>query len=173
MHIVITVAQVPDVAAIQRNMLGEIDKEFHQMADEGIVFLNRKIADWQNKTTLRKKVDVEPGKWQYQILHDSASKAGQIFDWVNGGTGLDGPRQSTYPIVPRNAPALSFTVPHSPKTLAPGQSVPSGPKTAVRTLHVDHPGIKKRDFTGGLKENVKKEIVPRTYKAARRGLQKR
>lgn len=168
----ITVQVNLDVRKLQASMLGEIDKLFNVEADNGIAFYNNKIKTWVNKTTFRKLVAVRPGRWSFSILHTSQTKQGKIFDWVDKGTGSFA-GGTAYPINPKNAPLLRFTAPHSPKTLAPGQSVPSGQKTTVFTKQVMHPGIKPRGFTKELMSIYEKSLVDKTHKAARKGLQRR
>jgi hypothetical protein len=173
MRLRIGVEKVPDVRAIQRSMLRSIAVEFDAMAYEGIVFLNAKIADWDNKTTFKKEVEIKPGKWQLSIRHTAMGKEAWIFKWVDEGTGTHGPRGTSYVIAPVRADFLRFNVPHMPKTRAPGGVRRMGAQKVVYAKMVTHPGIEPRKFSDELKATYRKTIVPRTHKAARRGLQRR
>lgn len=157
-----------DVRALQRNMLLAIAAEFNVLASDGVKFMNKKIADWKNKTKFRKEVKVVPGKWLFSILHNSQSPEGKIFNYVNWGT--EGP----YEIKPKNAKMLAFSVPNSPKTRAPGQTLVKGPKMRVFSKKgVTHPGIEARRMDLKLRAIYEKTIVPKTRAAARKGLAKR
>lgn len=162
-----------NVQQLQIKMLGQIALEMGKIADMGQKLFVVRIANWCNKTTFRREVDVRVGSWQLRNLHTSQTRPGQIYNWVTKGTGLYGPKKAKYPIRPIRVSALAFSVPNAPRSLAPGQARVSGTRVNVRTKLVMHPGIRPRtQFVGDVSKFYKKVLVSRIHKAARRGLQR-
>lgn len=165
----VKVIKMPNVMRIRKLMLEEIREELIGIGKGYQAILSGFIADWDNRTRFHYETTVQ-GQWRVAILHDSQSKEGKIFDWVNDGTGEQA-GGSKYPIRPHGDYPLRFITPHNPKTLAPGQNPPSGARETVFTYQVLHPGIKPRKFT----ENVidKDDFLTRIKQAAQRGLTRR
>lgn len=165
----VKVIKMPDVKRIRQLFLEEISEELTAIGKRYQATLSGFITDWDNRTRFRYETTVQ-GQWRVSIFHNSQSKEGKIFDWVNNGTGEQA-GGSKYPIRPHGDYPLRFIAPHSPKTLAPGQSPPSGVSETVFTYQVMHPGIKPRKFT----ENVidKDDFLTKVKQAAQRGLIRR
>lgn len=189
MNLKIKVLRVPDVTAIQKRMLAEIADVWEKWVGRyPEKVLKGRVNDWKDPPDFYHKISVKPGKWYYRQYHHSGSSGGQKYGWVKDGTGLHGSRHAAYPIYPVSASVLRFGTPHSPKTLAPGQSRPSGPRQIVFTKKVDqpgmtHPGIEPRNETKGFPVWVRREYIENTRKrhsllhithlAGRRALQRR
>ena len=184
MKLTIKAIRVPDVYDIQKRMLASIEKEWGKwVAKHPEKELESTVANWDNRPEFYHKVDVRPGKWYYGQYHRAKTTAGEIYNWVRNGTGLYGPRHAAYTITPVGANILAFSTPHAPKTLAPGQSMPSGPRSRVFTNRVTHPGIEPRNdargFPGWVVDHYVKStrgpntMLPVLYDAGRDALRRR
>ena len=186
MRLEIDVVKTPDIRAIQQRFYAAISREMEEIGKDTEGRLGKRVRNWTEKPTFYWRSLVTPGaKWLFEMRHKSGTEGGKRYNWVRLGTGLHGPKRAAYPIYPVNARVLRFTTPHSPKTLAPGQSRPGGPKTVVFTTKVDkpgmtHPGIKPRNDTPGFPGNIRTEYFVNTVRpnsffqrirrAGRRGL---
>lgn len=165
----IEVVKKPSGKAIYEAMLRSVQAEWHKMDRDTDKELNRPVSDWRPPPEYYAQISVRPGKWRYGKYHRSQKVGGQRYNWVRLGTGLHGPKRQAYAIFPKQAGVLRFTTPHSPKTLAPGQSMPSGPKTTVFTMKVNqpgqtHPGIKPRNDTKGFPGEVYNRLFRNTQR---------
>ena len=171
MSVKIKVVRAPDIYAIQKRMIADIGQAWEDWGSR-VSEKSMKIAvsQWTEKPDYYHKSDVKPGKWYYRQYHRSQTVGGQRYNWVRNGTGLHGPQHAAYPIYPSPGKTLRFMSPHSPKSLAPGQSRPSGPRTVVFTTKVDrpgvtHPGIKPRNATQNFPHWVRDHYVKDTRSA--------
>lgn len=137
-----------------REMQDEIKKEL-QNSYKSIVWpalkadLEAQIATWNLKPNFKYRINIRQKMYSFEVYVDRRTKAGQIYWWVDQGTGLEGPSKATYSIDAINAPILEFVVPYQPKTYPPVslRYDPMGPPTHVKVTHVDHPGIQARKFS--------------------------
>jgi len=172
MSVKIKAVRAPDIYAIQKRMLAAIGQAWEDWGTR-VSEKSMKIAvsQWTEKPDYYHKSAVKPGRWTYRQYHRSQTVGGQRYNWVRNGTGLHGARHMAYPIYPKTpGGVLRFGTPHSPKSLAPGQSRPSGPRTVVFTTKVDrpgvtHPGIKPRNATKNFPHWVRDRYVKNTRRA--------
>lgn len=108
--------------------------------------------------------DIYLGAYQ----NKKTNKRAQIFDWVDKGTGLWGPKKKKYKIRPKKkGGVLAFKTPYT------AGSVPNSTTTAparvgsnqVFAAEVTHPGIKSRNWTK-IKVKKWKKIMPMYLKKA-------
>lgn len=171
----------PRTRVTTRAVRKEIKAAYNVVGNDVIRDLNAMIAGWSTKPKFQKKVFISAkrgGQWRLEIRVDRRTRGGKRFTWVDQGTGLYGRRKRRYPIRPKRKKALSFRVPHRPKTLAPGQAMPSGQAKTVVTQLVMHPGIRPRKFTARTVKKYsnrmnRKGFYRRTENAARRGFRAR
>lgn len=117
------------------------------------------VSEWSIPPMFFKTVNVGTKRWFISVNYRTDEYIGKIYRWVDRGTGSRGGGKP-YDIYPVHAEALAFTVPHSPKTLAPGQSMPSGePHDVVVQAVLGHPGIHPRNFTKRLREKYKSRTM--------------
>lgn len=107
----------------------------------------RVVSGWRNKPVFAFMIVKGRNRLTGQFR---AGKHGQLWKWVDEGTGQYGPKKRPYFIYPRNVPKLKFRTGYLPRTkpiarmnAGPGQAI--GPWVA--TDFVLHPGIKGREFT--------------------------
>ena len=106
----------------------------------------RIVSDWRKKPSFRVTMFYNRRK----IIGLLEASQGQVFSWIDIGTGQYGPKKRPYFIFPKKAPRLKFQTGYLPKT-RPVARFGVGPGKAfgpwVSTDFVLHPGIKSRDFT--------------------------
>lgn len=114
-------------------------------------------SDWRNKPKFRVTLFRNPQKIIGTLI---PTRNGDIFTWVDRGTGQYGPKGRPYFIFPKRAPRLKFQTGYLPRT-KPIARFNAGPGRAigpwVSTDFVLHPGIKAREFT---KTYMEKEFQP-------------
>jgi len=112
--------------------------------------LDRNVVDWGQKPAFEHSINLSRGRADF-VVKVRMDKAGEIYEWVDKGTGLEGKNKSKYPIDPKspNVTFLKFVTPYQPKTYPPTQLrySPTGQKVLNYRKHVDHPGIQARKFT--------------------------
>lgn len=129
----------------------------------------RVVSDWRNKPKFRLTM-LRNNKRIIGVL--AATQHGNIFKWLDQGTGQYGPKQRPYFIFPKRVPQLKFQTGYLPKTkpiarynAGPGRAV--GPWVSVD--FVLHPGIKAREFTKDYWEkNVRPVMAIRIVRAIQR-----
>ena len=168
----------PRTRVTTRAVRKEIKAAYNVVGDDIVRDLNALLTGWSTKPKFQKKVFISPRQWRLEIRVDRRTRGGKRFTWSDKGTGLYGPKKARYPIRPKRAKALRFRVPHRPKTLAPGQAMPSGQAKTVVTQLVMHPGIRPRKFTARTVKKYsnrmnRKGFYRRTENAARRGFRAR
>lgn len=151
-------------------ILDEVRKAYNDLADEMMAWLRRDIESWSQQPTFMKTVNVGRQRWFISIRYDKTTKIGEIYGWVDRGTGERGGGEA-YDIFPVNADVLHFTVPNFPKTVATGfgpgivlQSL-GGEVTDVFTDHVVHPGIEPRNFTQSMKDYYYERTRPGGFRS--------
>lgn len=169
---------------------GEVRNSYNLLGDVIIKRLESDIQDWEHQPEFEKKVVVGTKTWSVRVrLADPDSEAGEIYNWVDKGTGSKVDGGESYEIFPVVADALSFTVPDLPKTVASslsGSALPGGLPGIVLDANIDtndvltkkvtHPGITPREFTKSLNEFLKSKtpgaFVPVTEAAIKRAFRK-
>lgn len=155
-----TLIRRPRSARVLHNIiLDEVRSSYNGLADRIIVTLNTDIADWDEKPEFKKTVNVGRKRWFISIRYDKTTKIGQIYTWVDKGTGSRGGGKP-YDIYPVEADYLHFTVPHFPKTVPTGFGIPGivmqQPNIEVTDVItgavLDHEGIWPRNFTKSVKD---------------------
>ncbi len=184
MPVIMELKRVPRTRPMYRAMVDEVRKEYEHLADDIIDDLYQMLGTWVNKPKVKKRIVVGRKRWAISLRVDGRTKSGQIFNYVDKGTGLWGKRHREYPIRPVHAKALAFTVPYNPKTLPPSYVTrlsrnvrAAGVPERVVTQFVLHTGIRPRRFTERLKRKYgnrkeSKGFYRRTENAARRGLRR-
>ena len=141
----------------------EVRKSYKLLGDVAKKRLELDIKEWSEAPEFIVKVRIGKKVWSMRITWDRGTGIGKIYGWVDEGTGgAKSGTGETYPIDPKNAPVLQFTVPSFPKTVAspisglsiPGIVLDPGiglPEFNVFAGHVEHPGITPRRFTESLR----------------------
>lgn len=137
----------------------EVRAAYKDLGDEMIQTLKRDIAAWLEQPEFFKTVNVGMQRWFLAINWDRKTKIGEIYGWVDEGTGSRGGGEA-YDIFPLGDYPLRFTVPHFPKTVStafgPGIVMESGSMAEVTDVVtgavLDHPGIEPREFTQSLRD---------------------
>jgi len=112
--------------------------------------LEVQIKDWSSMPNFVIKAYASRNMYVFEVRVDMRTKMGQIYKWVDKGTGTKGPTGQPHAIMPINADFLQFTVPYQPKTYPPDGSVDydvGAPEHVVRTGIVKDQAIKPRKFT--------------------------
>lgn len=145
-----------------------------------VQLIEEEIRDWKTKPTF--KVAVTLGKvWKLVVRYDRRTKIGQIFGWVDQGTGRRGnkPGGKAYDITPKKAKAFEFDVPYAPMTMPKiaQYEVHGGGPAHIITKVVHMPGINPRDFTTTVRKDMKNRNNPRGFprtidNAIRRGIRR-
>ena len=143
----------------------EVESSYEKLADEIIRRLQKDIASWAHQPVFSKDIAIHPRKWQLTVSFDITSEEGEIYNWVDKGTGTWLPGGKEYDIFPINADALHFQIPGTPKSVVTDFGIPgvvlqdaTSEANDVFAKHVSHPGIKPREFT----KSIKKEYSSRT-----------
>lgn len=159
----------------------EVRAAYRKLADEMIRRLEKDIEDWSHQPTFLKHVEAGRQRWLLSIRYDADSPAGKIYTYVDRGTGAAAGGE-TYPIVPKHADVLKFTVPDIPKTTVPisgigvpGVVISSGitEQETVFTKRVEHPGITPRNFTKSLREWYSQRDRPGAFRSVTEAAVKR
>lgn len=103
------------------------------------------VLSWQKKPLF----EVRPRKESDRIIRQLVVKNGEIWAYVNYGTGTYGPTGQPYLILPVKAKALSFQTGYNAKTLPVARgNVGSGQRSGdtITRKGVLHPGIEPRSF---------------------------
>jgi len=110
------------------------------------------VADWDHKPKFKARKYINPDAIRVTV-HPTGKNA-QIWKWVTEGTAGKG-KGPTYPIEPKNAPFLAFQLGYKPHTQPGGQYGGSGTASGpwVFAQHVDHPGIRPREFEKHIAED--------------------
>lgn len=103
--------------------------------------------------------------------------AGQIWKWIDEGTGKFGKRKSAYPIRPKTTnptQTLRFQTPYFPRTAPVAQSGGPGVRGTrwVSKKEVMHPGIEGRKFTVVAVKKLRPPFETRIENAIRRGIRR-
>jgi len=137
------------------NLDKQLQKELLTVAtnqgDEVAAALTRGTRKWRNRPTFAVGVQVSQRRINVTV-RPAANRAGQIFLWVEKGTGKYGPKKRAYqiPKVPSPEKTLRFQTKYSALTkpvgiFGAGTGKKSGPWRSAKV--VMHPGIKGRKFT--------------------------
>lgn len=138
-------------------ILDEVRDAYNKLGDEIVYALEDDVFSWNEIPKFTKYVGVDAKRWFIIVRYDKSTKIGEIYGWVDKGTGEKG-GGSAYDIYPVVADALVFSVPYSPKTVATG----FGPGIVLQdysvitdeiyTEHVEHKGIEPRNFTQSMQD---------------------
>ena len=162
----------------------EVREAFRDLCEKAIKRLQKDIATWEHQPEFRYKVAAGTKLWYISITYNSSTEAGQIYHYVDEGTGKNAGHGGKYPIVPKNAKALQFIVPSYIKSTPGVAGIPgitlsggSGKKELVTTKKVMHPGVRPRNFVKSLREELNDRGKSGSFKAVvdaavKRGLRK-
>lgn len=134
----IKIVKRPDTDAIHRKMVAAVAREYAAMGRETKDQLEEPVNDWQVGPSIYYQVGVDTHRWRLGMYHRSRMTGGMRYNWVRLGT-------RPHPIRAVRATTLRFRMPHSPRTLAPGQTRPTGTPRTVYAPEVMHPGIQPRN----------------------------
>ncbi len=139
----------------------EVRAAYKKFCEDAVKRLKKDIASWEHQPTFRYKYAAGEKLWYVNVSYDSDSEAGQIYNWVDEGTGENAGKGGKYPIVPRNAKSLQFLLPNRPKSTPgvsgiPGIVVSSGTmqRELIYAKKVMHPGIRPRNFVKSLRDDL-------------------
>jgi len=144
---------------LHKEILDAVRGAYQALAKDIITTLENDIASWSEKPTFKSTVNVGTKRWFVSVRYDKTTRIGEIYGWVDKGTGERGGGQA-YDIFPKQADALRFTVPHQPKTVATDFGIPGivfqNAPTEFETVNVEaiygHKGIAPRNFTQSIKD---------------------
>jgi len=143
---------------LHKEILDEVRGAYQALAKDIMATLKNDVANWNEQPEFFSTVNVGTKRWFVSVRYNKETEIGQIYTWVDKGTGERGGGQA-YDIYPVNADALHFTVPHFPKTVATGFGIPGivvqhaeATVSDVYTQHVTHPGIEPRNFTSSVRD---------------------
>jgi hypothetical protein len=133
----------------------DIIKKELQAAYTGIMWpamradFEAQIATWNIKPEFKYRINIRQNRYSFEVYVDRRTKAGQVYWWVDQGTGLEGPNRAPYSIDAKNVPFLQFDVPYQPKSFPPVplRYDPMSPLQHIKVTHVNHPGIQARKFS--------------------------
>jgi len=157
-------------------ILTEVRGAYKVLGNYIIDRLNQDVVAWSHKPAFKLQVVVNTKRWMITVKVDRRTKSGKIWTWVDEGTGErgDDPSGKAYDIYPKKKKALSFLVPHVPKTIPSvikGLDIPGIVMTEkgglsagevesqnrVNTQHVHAPGIRPRHFSKSLVDEMKQK----------------
>lgn len=143
---------------LHQEILDAVRGAYQALAKDIIATLKSDVANWNEQPEFFSTVNVGTKRWFVSVRYDKETEIGQIYTWVDKGTGARGGGQA-YDIYPKVADALHFTVPHFPKTVATGFGIPGIvvqqpdiSTSEVITKHVTALGIEPRNFTSSVRD---------------------
>lgn len=150
----------------------EVQDAVLQNAEELRGYFQQVTASWKSENKPRFTIRVKRGQdfVQWQVV---ATSNGDIWEWINRGTGLHGPKRAAYRIRPKGNYPLRFRSGYSPKTMPIARyDVGSGKATGdyVTTYEVTHPGIKPREFDSEATKNIQPKLTRDVNNAIRRAI---
>ncbi len=154
----------------------EMVKELTDASLTLAVFFGLAVKRWRNKPKFTPAFTLTPDLLVADINLSGKKKAIAIWNWIDKGTGLYGPKKAKYPITPkRPGYPLKFQSGYSAITqpvarINVGSGKSSGP--TVRTMKVMHPGIKARKFTETAEDILTPPLKRRMENALRRASRK-
>ena len=140
----------------------EVRASYKTLAVFAVRRLEQDIEDWGEQPEFKTKVVVGMKRWSIRIDYDRESEIGEIYGWVDEGTGTY-IGNDAYEIFPVDADSLKFSVPYDPKTIPDlfgaglGIVLEAGDvqQDDVFAKRVLHPGIRPRNFTKSLQDFLK------------------
>lgn len=136
---------------LNRAVYSELRTTAQETADDLGILLTAVTRSWQNQLSWQVRSSVSPDLIVGEVIAVGRLKARQIFNWIDQGTGLHGPKKRAYkiPKYPKPNSLLTFRTGYQPKTL-PIARFNQGPGQAtgnwVSVKEVTHPGIRSREF---------------------------
>lgn len=169
---------------IKPTWAGEVGKEIGRTFKARIGpdirrLLNRIVSRWKNRPSF--EIKFIRTKAAYGVWVRAKGKNAKIWNWVNRGTGLYGPRKRKYKIKPkkratgrRKRTTLAFQTGYKPKTSPGGHYKGPGKATGpwVFPGEVMHPGIKPRKLEQHVARWYRKRFRRHMENAIRRGLRR-
>lgn len=167
------------VKSLRQEMIRQdkiVRADLFKAADEAgfamAALLTAAVQSWKLKPKFTPETTVKPELIQSVVKITGKKKAKQVFGWVDQGTGKFGPKKSPYIILPKKpGGSLFFNTGYQPRTkpiakanVGPGKA--SGPLVVAKG--VIHPGIKAREFTTTLEDNLSPDWKRRAENALKR-----
>lgn len=152
----------------------EVRDAYKDLGSKIVQRLLQDIESWNGQPEFKVRVEVGNKKWYIAVSYDSTEGIGEIYRWVDEGTGEAAGHGGKYPIVPMNADVLKFEIPNNPKTVPDvggfgvfGIVLESGivELGEVFAGKVMHPGIRPRNFTKSLKDDLKQRDRPGGFRS--------
>jgi hypothetical protein len=118
------------------------------------------VKDWNDQPEFKVEVTANGDKISMATSVDETTKGGQLYKWVNDGTGERGNNGGqAYDIAPKNAGGFlgPFFVPHTIKTF-PNPAVgswPNGDNVWLKPRVVRAPGIYPRNFVKNVLDELR------------------
>lgn len=155
-----------------KSIRAEVRKEARQTGRDMADWLGIAVREWQSKPRFVGQVIMLPDYTEVRV--NVAGNMKKIFFYVDQGTGLYGPKKSPYPIVPKTPGGmLKFQTGYSARS-QPGAKIGmgTGERTGdwVSAKAVMHPGIKPRDFTKKVIEELNPDFYDRISDAIATGI---
>jgi hypothetical protein len=121
----------------------------NRVAERVVLYADQTTRGWQHDVEFVAETDLEWGD-MFALTFGTGDR---IWNWLDKGTGLWGPRKAKYPIRPRRpgyplrfrTGYVARTKPNSFQARLSGGGQATGPE--ARAMHVMHPGIKSRNWT--------------------------
>lgn len=149
----------------------EVRDEATEVGREMAQWLGIAVREWSSKPRFVGQVTVHPDYIEIKVKVAGTMK--QIFQYVDQGTGLYGPKKQPYVIEPKQPGGmLKFQSGYSARS-APGAKIGQGTGQSfgdwVSKRSVIHPGIPPRGFTDKVVEELEPDFVTRMQEAIARG----
>jgi hypothetical protein len=153
MPLTLTLVRRPRSASyVKQAVQTEIQTALQDLSQHAVERLKQDIEDWADQPEFKAEITVNANTVSLGVTTDMSSKAGQIYKWVNDGTGeRSNFGGSAYEISPHKPGGHlgPFFVPHSPISM-PFPVIAGFPSSdepmLVSPLVVHAPGIYPRNF---------------------------
>lgn len=136
------------------------------------------VSDWRTKPRFTIKSTFSDRDMTVTVEPEGNSKVGNIWRWIDKGTGKYGSKHAPYLIRPKPSNAsglLKFRTNYSPRTVpiakfGQGSGSASGEWRSAKVII--HPGIKAREFTKKISDDLNPSFKQRIDNSIRRAIRR-
>jgi hypothetical protein len=163
---------------LHKIVLDEVEEALNELGEEMVGELQMNTNNWEHKPVFKFLAAADKPAWLLFVGYDAKTEAGQIYKWVDMGTGKWVPGGEEYDIFPVNAEVLHFFSPLPTKTVGASgvsglgnfgivlQNVAGEVMTNERyAAHVTHPGIEPRNFSKTLRDQYSDRTRPGGFRS--------